>query len=272
MSYKFTTGKPKDRLSSIVKTFFVIEFDEDTTRTDYLLPDGLPSFFYIQTSEPIDAYFGETGQTTCLRSGLYIGYSNTVVEFAHKRLKIIGASVFPVYLKMIFGKSPLDLINSFSRLDKIDTFSRIEGLLTTCGSSFAGIFTLFEKYITEQLNRHEFKEDFLVVYEKLTAPGGYQLSVEELAAVLGYSSRYLHTRFKKLMGMPPKKFIKLVRFNHALKHIYEMTGDTSLSYIAHEVGYHDQSHFIRDFKQICGKTPKELAGNTDSLANKFRLF
>jgi len=72
--------------------------------------------------------------------------------------------------------------------------------------------------------------------------------------------------------MPPKQFIKLVKFNRALKFIYDCNGARSLSYIAHEVNYHDQSHFIREFKSISGKTPKEILADQDSLANKFRLF
>ncbi len=271
MGYKFATVLPQNTLNSIVKNFFAIEFDKDTTHTDYLLPDGLPSFFYIETASPIDAYFGQTVEPVRVWNGLYLGYSNTVVKFAHQRLKIVGASVFPVYLNLIFHKSPLDIINKFSRLE-ISAFKPVESLLSSPGDSFRAVFALFETYIAHQLMRHEFNQDFLVVYKKLTSPDGYYTTVEELAAYMGYSTRYLHSRFRKFFGMSPKRLMKLIRFNHALKYIYDMEGRKSLSYIAHEVGYHDQSHFIRDFREICGKTPKQIAGDSDSLAKKFRLF
>ena len=271
MAYKFTAIQPGKHLTSIIKNFFAIEFDKDTTHTDYLVPDGLPSFFFIQTSEAIDAYFGQTGKAICIRDGLYIGYSNTVVKFTHKLVKIVGASIFPVYVNMIFGRGLLDLINKFSQLN-IEALKPVKELLTGNENTIPGVFALFEEFIQDQLSNHEFNNEFLVLYERLTTSEGYYLSVEELATHLGYSTRHLHSCFRKSFGMSPKKFIKLVRFNHALKYIYELGENKTLSFIAHEVGYHDQSHFIRDFKEICGKTPKQILVNSDSLANKFRLF
>lgn len=53
MSYKFTAVPPAEHLNAIVKNFFVIEFDEDIIHTDYLLPDGLPSFFLFKPVNPI---------------------------------------------------------------------------------------------------------------------------------------------------------------------------------------------------------------------------
>jgi AraC-like DNA-binding protein len=177
-----------------------------------------------------------------------------------------------MFLSVLFGKNPFEFINKFSPLDGMDSFaSDIESLLLTSEYPHQKIVALFENFISERLSHHEFRDDFSRIYEKLTGPEGYKNTVEDIARWLGYSSRYLNSLFQKYFGMSPKKFISLVRFNHALKEMYAMGDDKSLSYIAHETGYHDQSHFIRDFKKICGKTPKELLRNVDSLATKFQL-
>ncbi len=273
MPLKFTAILPTEPVSSIIKNFFSIEFDKDEIRSDYLLPDGLPSFFFIQSSDPVNTYFDKNGHTFPLHEGFYLGYSNTIVTVTHKRLKVFGASVFPACFSMLFGKSPSDIINKFVRLeDERAPLKAVRTLLTSPVDSLASVIELLEKQILEQLNKHQLNRDFLLVCEKIISPGGYRLTVKELAAHLGYSTRYLHSRFAAHFGMPPKKFISLVRFNRALKYIYDNEGFANLSSIAHATGYHDQSHLIRDFKAISGKTPKEIAVHSGSLANKFCLF
>jgi AraC-like DNA-binding protein len=272
MSFKFETVAPRESLSAVVKNFFVLEFPNDTPITDLLLPDGLPSFFYIEADKAVETFFGDDTQLFPLQNGFYVGYSNTAVRFIHTEAKIAGASIYPVFFNLIFGKSLMSILNQFQRQDEPNVLIPVSSLIAGSGDNYKEIFGLFENYMEQQLANHPFNNEFLQIYRELTSPGGYRLKVEELAEHVGYSTRHLHTRFQQHFGMAPKQFIKLVKFNHALKYIYEKDEASSLASIAEVVGYHDQSHFIRDFKAICGKTPKEIASAPGSLANKFRLF
>lgn len=271
MSYQFDVIPPAKEVEQVVKVFFKIASDQGVARKDFLLPDGLPSFFYLQSAEPIETTFGGNGTVISLQSGFYVGYSNTIVEFSHAGLSLVGASVYPVYFNMIFGISPSKIINRFSRLE-VEPLLPVEKIMHDEAAGVADIVKLFENYILQQLTSNPVNHDFVMLYRKLTGPGGYQLNVEALAERMGYSTRYLHLWFKQSFGMSPKQFMKLVKFNQALKYLYERTDDVKLSDIAHDAGYHDQSHFIRDFKSICGKTPKEIWENPQSLSSRFRLF
>lgn len=268
MGYKVNAVAPATHLRSIVKEFFTIDYDEDLPHTDYLLPNGLPSFFYIHAAEPVNTFFEE--KKINLETGFYVGYTSITVELTHKRMKAAGASVFPAYFKAILGIRPLDILDRFTRLEEIDALKEVGSLLAT--PDHRVMFGLFEQYITDQLDKHQLDGNLLQIYERLISPGGSRLTVEELAAHLGYSTRNLHSRFTQCFGMSPKKFIRLVRFSRALQCMYDNTEDRTFSSIAHEAGYHDQSHLIKDFKAICGKTPKEISGNPTSLSSKFRLF
>jgi AraC-like DNA-binding protein len=270
MSCYYTAKPPTRLLNRVIKNFFIMGSDQTIASTEYLLPDGLPSFFYLQTKEILVSRFGK--RSIDMQSGFYVGYSNMPVEFDHQQFKIVGGSVYPVYFKLIFGQSPQDLINKFSTLETTDALKRISTLLNSTEIHLLKAKGLFEKYISNQLNKHSLSHDMRIACEKLMQHPHHSLTVEKLAEELGYSTRYLNSRFKESFGMPPKKFIKLVRFNIARKCIYEGEGNRNLTSIAEEAGYHDQSHFIRDFKSICGKTPKEILDNSDWLANKFLLF
>ncbi|WP_126247168.1 helix-turn-helix transcriptional regulator [Chitinophaga rhizosphaerae] len=79
------------------------------------------------------------------------------------------------------------------------------------------------------------------------------LRIKSLAEALHISQDPLEKRFRARIGATPKQYAALVRLN-ALVGRYHDT--ESLTQAAYEAGYFDQSHFIRDFRQFTGQTPK----------------
>lgn len=72
--------------------------------------------------------------------------------------------------------------------------------------------------------------------------------------------RKLERKFLKYVGVSPKQLGRLVRFQAALKIILSENPE-SFTNIAHQFDYHDQSHFIKDFKDFTGYNPKEFLNN-----------
>ena len=72
---------------------------------------------------------------------------------------------------------------------------------------------------------------------------------------MGISQRQLERTFKEYAGFSPKTFARILRFQSATNH-YGTTKKT-LTEIALDCGYYDQSHFIHDFSQFSGYTPSE---------------
>ena len=71
--------------------------------------------------------------------------------------------------------------------------------------------------------------------------------------------RQLERKFIKQIGVSPKQLGKLIRLQSALKAMLNEGED--LTQIAHQNSYYDQSHFIKDFKEFTGVSPKEFVGN-----------
>ena len=71
----------------------------------------------------------------------------------------------------------------------------------------------------------------------------------------GYKT--LERKFQAVIGLSPSELLKINRFNRAVLAMYSCRY-TSLTGIAHACGYYDQSHFIREFKQLTDFTPKEF--------------
>lgn len=69
--------------------------------------------------------------------------------------------------------------------------------------------------------------------------------------------RQLERNFKKQVGISPKQLGKVLRFQAALKMLLNQQSETFTD-IAYKNGYFDQAHFIKDFKEFTGITPKEF--------------
>jgi AraC-like DNA-binding protein len=83
------------------------------------------------------------------------------------------------------------------------------------------------------------------------------MQVDELAEQLNINRRQLERKFSAAIGVSPKQFSKLIRLQATLK-MLEQKKFTSLTSLAYENGYYDQAHFIKDFKEFTGVSPKEF--------------
>jgi len=86
--------------------------------------------------------------------------------------------------------------------------------------------------------------------------------MQRLAAEAGFSERYIQKLFLNYVGITPKSFFSVQRFNKSLQLV--RSANMSLTNIAYECGYYDQAHFIREFKSYTGITPSRLSGITGS--------
>lgn len=91
------------------------------------------------------------------------------------------------------------------------------------------------------------------------------LTIDALAAHEGYSPRHLHRVLCDYLGMSPKHFARLLRINAA---VHILDSGLPLTYLAQESGFYDQSHFIHDFKEVCGITPSAYRGRMSDFYNE----
>jgi transcriptional regulator GlxA family with amidase domain len=80
------------------------------------------------------------------------------------------------------------------------------------------------------------------------------MKIEELVMRSYLSPRQFERRFKHLIGVTPKAFARLVRFEAVRDTLYQ-NPTQSMTDVAHQFGYTDQSHFIHDFKAFARCTP-----------------
>ena len=82
------------------------------------------------------------------------------------------------------------------------------------------------------------------------------LSIRRLSDSMGMSQKHLIVQFKQMAGCTPKELGRLYRFGDILASI-DPTQPVDWTLVAHQFYFHDQSHFIRDFREFSGHTPSD---------------
>jgi AraC-like DNA-binding protein len=96
--------------------------------------------------------------------------------------------------------------------------------------------------------------------ELLRRPGCVRMP--DAADRAGLSIRQFERRFVSEIGMPPKLFSRIARFEAALQRKKRSPG-LRWTDIAHALGYHDQMHMVHDFQLLSGAAPSGAAAQLD---------
>lgn len=121
-------------------------------------------------------------------------------------------------------------------------------------ASFAEMKWILESYLLKKMKK--VKQQLLpidFVLPLMIKEGGL-INIEYLATTACLSNRQFERVFKDRIGLSPKFFSRLVRFANAWV-LKEASPTLSWIKIAHQCGYYDQMHLIRDFKEFTGTTP-----------------
>lgn len=91
------------------------------------------------------------------------------------------------------------------------------------------------------------------VTARFEAGGGRRMSIAQMAAAVNLSESWFSQVFKNTTGMTPHQW----QLNQRIAQAREMLSETSLSVtdIADRLGFSDQAHLTKSFRQLVGETP-----------------
>ena len=91
------------------------------------------------------------------------------------------------------------------------------------------------------------------------------LPIKDLYDLANMSKSSLEHHFKEQVGISPKMFSRVVRFNQVNKFLKD-TATSDWQEIIYRYGYFDQSHFIHEFKHFFGYTPSQIHLSRENLS------
>jgi AraC-like DNA-binding protein len=108
---------------------------------------------------------------------------------------------------------------------------------------------LYKKKATDQ-------REFLKIIEFLENKYG-RITVDELARYLDLSYKSIYRKFYNNIGMCPKNYLRIIRFNRACRLLTQFP-NINWGELVYRCGYYDQAHFIKEFKTIMKESPSHF--------------
>ena len=266
MDYQVYT--PSRELQPFIKCFWSLDDKkQDEPVRQRVLPDGCMEMIF-HYRDPYRQYF-EDGSSIIQPRSFVFGQITKYIEIAPTGSSgIISARFLPEGLCPFINMPVIALEN------KAVPFAEI----------FADGTALEEQIIKANNNKERIKliESFLL--SKLIEPTTIdaitrscvevifqsqgQIGVVELAGKMKINRRNMERKFITVIGMSPKQLARVARLQSTLK-MLDQKKFASLTSLAYENGYYDQAHFIKDFKDFTGMSPKSFYADNLRLSALF---
>lgn len=208
--------------------------------------------FNFSESQPIPAEL--SGKQYSLGNCFINGY-NTVparLELPQQQ-EFFGVRIQPLAVKKLFGVASGDFTNVVVDLTLVDSGTSSLWHQLAELTVFEKRVSVFSNWIQKKLPVWQPQEE--MVNHFLSGVDQHDLSVKELAYTLCYSPRHLSRKMIEATGLNTEEFLLYKKYLHAV-HLIHHT-DLSLTKIAYQSNFSDQSHFIRSFRNYSQLTPGE---------------
>ena len=84
-----------------------------------------------------------------------------------------------------------------------------------------------------------------------------KITVDEIAHHLSLSYKSIYRKFNNHIGISPKTYLKIIRFNRACRLLYHFPS-INWGELVYHCGYYDQAHFINEFHHIMKESPLDF--------------
>lgn len=257
MQMRYYTIPAPFSLAHIVQYFWVLEctLAPGQSYTHRSMASGCPEMIF-HYRQGFNQLLPDNTTQQCSNSCFHAQTQHYTRFHTNASFGIFGAYLFPGAIPQLFALPASALSNHLPNLHSIlgQSGNDLEEkmLLAQNNAQRVQILSLF---FEERLRKNERPVHPVcqVVAQMIQAKSLPQ--VQQLAAQCNLSARQLERQFLHHAGFSPKRFARITRFQLALSQYKQL--DTSLTQLAYDCGYYDQSHFIHDFKAFSGHHPRQ---------------
>lgn len=254
-----------DSLSEDVECIRVFEYSGENELALKVAPIALPGiiFQHYNGKSAIKNFITCTEIIDVVSTSFIYGVGTTHLIMNYKKGPFIAIQVIlkPHGLHSIFG---IDASTMTDKRIDFDTFTGQDLNSQLLDAQTEGKqITLLTDFLVTQKNQAKTKDILVEKSLALIDENVASVDVKFLVNLLNISERQLEKRFMETVGIPPQSFIRVKRFNEAIR-LMKTKKFERLTDVAHALNYYDQSHFIRDLKDFTGITPKSIFEKVDN--------
>ena len=262
----FRQHVPAEPLASYVDRFWFYQDLFPTHRREHVLPDGTFELIIDLRDAPRHTFDRTSGSETLFRNAWISGaQSRYIIIDALPGSSMIGVHFKPGGAAAVLGFPADEFRDSVVELEHIwgaAARDLREQLLAARGAGAK--FAILERALAARLARQRIdaaqQRRVFWARDQFTR-GSDSLRIGEVVGQLGVSHKQFIEQFQRHVGLTPKLFCRIRRFQDVLAQIEERK-TLAWADVACACGYYDQAHFVHDFRAFSGLTPTSYAGHT----------
>lgn len=241
---------PIEPLRKYIRYFWMLETDsaDFSCKTFRIMSDGLPGLIFQENKE---SFLNKDNQAF---PQLFL-YGQTTRYTEHKateNFRNIGVYFQPTALKSIFGIDANELTDQHLDINELIKTHITDQLLNANTTEQRVKF--LSSFLKQQVEQRKLENEKVNVAIAQLQKGK---SLTVIQNELNLSERSLERYFKQYIGISPKLYARINRFQLALENMRQAPFN-KLTGIAYQNDYFDQPHFIREFKEFAGTSPKHF--------------
>lgn len=252
-------------LRSLVRSF------EERRAT--LGPEGLTWPLTARPHQIIDIYLGDPFRVRIDGNALQTAPEMVVVGPQGARrihlhmsgeVHVFNILLQPAALNSLVGVDMTSLVNDgVSARDVIGKRAELLNDAVRSAPDFASRIAAAERWFAMMLD-DGLAQDGIGFTSRLLLASRGRIRIDQLVERSGLSPRHFQRRFASQVGLSPKLYARTIRFDAALT-AHRNEPMKSWTQIAHEAGYFDQAHFIRECHALVGVGPSQFIGDWDNI-------
>lgn len=218
-----------------------------------LLPDFTTSIIHVKD--------------TNTRGSKLIAYGPTLKKISiegEKMAEAIGIRLKPHVILKNLNSGKAALPGSVTILS-VKKYNAVLEELRNSRSKRSSLKTL-ERFILESSGYVVIRNKFITTVMDAVQRSHGNCRLENIYDGLDIGRRQIQRLFKKHCSIPPKEFLKLVRIHNAARELVKK-GYDHFGVIT-ELGYYDQSHYYREFRELLGINPGEFERRQKALKHE----
>ncbi len=265
----YQTFEPDQDLTAFIKCYWTLDSPkEETPEKQTIVPDGCMEMIF-HYGDPYKQYL-DNGNSIIQPRCFVIGQLTRPLEIEPTGETRIFSVRFHPEGFLPFTTVPIkEMENTAVSLEKLFGKAGQEiGQQVLNANSTLERIKLIEIFLLDRLTDIETVDRIVksTVETIITANG--QLSVDELSRLNKVNRKQLLRKFSSAIGLSPKQLSRTMRLQAALKMLLN-DQFSNLAELAYENEYYDQAHFIKEFKEFTGVTPKEFYGTHLKMSSLF---
>lgn len=253
----FRIYRPSPPLSAYINIFWLYKGYHPPHEMERVLPDGSMELIINLEEDLIKVYDQKNhDRFKSFRGSLISGpHANFVVIDTSAQASTIGVHFKPGGASPFLNLPANELRNEHMSLDTLWGTKAVEmreQLLEA--ETPADKFKIVERYLIQRMIHSTTRHSAVVFALRKFQTSSHEWKIADVTEEIGLSSRRFIQVFKEEVGLTPKQFCRIQRFQNVLR-LIEGEEQVDWTEIALTCGYYDQAHFIHDFRSFSGFSP-----------------